>query len=149
MVKEGLSLGAGESTRGTEADQEDNLKIFTGFLTGNLCSDREPTPEEINDYAERCSIAIRYAFPGAEVSTTWQDGAGSEPIALQTRVESDAPDETKLEAATEFIDQICEEVWLLWAGDLAAVEEDFRRSDGNWERKTMDMLVQSIIEEGK
>lgn len=57
------------------------ISIQVGFLNGNF-------GDEINSAstAERWQSALEKAFPGAYVTVGYQDGEGSKPQSLKTRV---------------------------------------------------------------
>ena len=56
-------------------------RIETGFLTGNF-GDEIDAPET----AAAWHRAIRAKYPGAEVLVNFEDGHGSKPYALKTRI---------------------------------------------------------------
>lgn len=101
----------------------DGYEIHTGFLSGNLFPSHPPEDRPVDEdesarrYAEMCKLALREAFPGAEIHARYQlHTSGALPLPLRTYVLT--PDGERYEPGdggpADEVEDICQRVWESW-----------------------------------
>ena len=92
--------------------------ITTGFLSGNLATDFEPTNEQIQQYARMVREEIARCYPGAEVEVDWQDASGALPEPLRTYVDIGVDEVIDEDAIEREVFEIRNSVWEKWLQQL-------------------------------